>query len=45
MTLDDLGFSVSNAELDNAHFHFLTRRRSTDENQQSVKTRESAAIP
>src|SRR5712664_2926375 len=30
VTLDNFGFGVSNTELDNSHFHLLTRRCSTD---------------
>ena len=33
VTLDDLGLGVSDAELDNAHFHLLARRCSTDEDE------------
>ncbi len=37
VTLDNFGFGVSYAELDNSHFHPLTGRRSTDEDEQSIE--------
>jgi hypothetical protein len=37
VTLDNFGFGVSYAELDNSHFHPLTGRCSTDENEQSIE--------
>jgi len=38
VTPDELGFGMSYADLDNSHFHLLTRRCSTDEDEQSVET-------
>src|SRR6266568_7291242 len=38
VTPDELGFSMSYPDLDNSHLHLLTRRRSTDEDEQSVET-------
>src|SRR6266568_7656654 len=38
VTPDELGFGMSYAKLDNSHFHLLTRRCSTDEDEQSVET-------
>ena len=38
VTPDELGFGMSYADLDNSHFHPLTRRCSTDEDEQSVET-------
>ena len=33
VTLDNFSFSVPYTEFDNSYFHFLTRRRSTNEDE------------
>ncbi|SRR6266568_3912295 len=38
VTPDELGFGMSYANLDNSHLHPLTRRRSTNEDEQSAET-------
>src|SRR5713101_2938788 len=39
VTLDNFGFGVSYAELDNSHFHLFTGRCPTDEDEQSIEAR------
>src|SRR5713101_9108869 len=45
VTPDELGFGMSYADLDNSHFHLFTRKCSADEDEQSVETSQSSAIP
>jgi hypothetical protein len=45
VTLDNFGFGVSYAELDNSYFHLLTWRCSADENEQPIEPSQATAIP
>ena len=45
VTLDNFGFGVSDAELDNSYFHFLTGRCSADENEQPLEAGQATAVP
>src|SRR2546425_11842120 len=45
VTLDNFGFDVPYAELDNSHLHLLTGRCSADENEQPIEPSQATAIP